>query len=201
MSIQLEIPLFPLGAVLFSGGFLSLHIFEPRYFRMIENALESETGFGVVLIREGTEVHQDGDESSPAIFETGTLASIIDSNRLPDRRFQILAEGGAKFRVLSTWQQDDHLLVGQVSLIPEEAKREVRDVDGPLVELLRVAESQRQPRLPSIDYTDATAVSLRLPQHLPMDVVTCQSLLQLENSHLRMDAIREWLQSQRNPNG
>ena len=200
MAMQLVVPLFPLGTVLFQKSFLPLHIFEPRYVRMIETAIESETGFGVVLIREGTEVHQEGQELAPSIFETGTLASINSHSRLPDGRYQLLAEGGPKFRVLSTWQQEDRLLMGEISLIPDESKRELREIDVPLQELLRHAESRFQLDFPDMDYEDASDVSYRLAQCLGLDPLMCQSLLQLENPHLRLDALRVWLETQRGVN-
>lgn len=201
MAIQLVVPLFPLGAVLFSKSYIPLHIFEPRYVRMIEEAIEADTGFGVVLIRVGSEVFQEGQEGAPTIFETGTLASIKSHNRLQDGRYEVLAEGGPKFRVLSSWQEEDRLLMGEVELIPDEPKRELREIDLPLTVLLRQAESRFRIKFPEMDYEDATDVSYRLAQCLGLDPLMSQSLLQLENPHLRLDALREWLEIQTGSNG
>ena len=54
MSIA-EIPVFPLRAVLFPGGFLPLRIFEQRYLTMIRDCARNDSGFGVCLIVEGEE--------------------------------------------------------------------------------------------------------------------------------------------------
>ena len=51
-----ELPIFPLGTVLFPGGPLPLWIFEPRYLDMVSECLRSERPFGVCLIRSGSEV-------------------------------------------------------------------------------------------------------------------------------------------------
>ena len=51
-----QLPLFPLGTVLFPGGRLSLRIFEPRYLDLIRDCTRSSSGFGVCLILEGSEV-------------------------------------------------------------------------------------------------------------------------------------------------
>ena len=59
-----DLPLFPLGIVLYPRERLPLHIFEPRYKEMIRHCLESEQRFGVVLFDEGK------------IAEVGCLASI-----------------------------------------------------------------------------------------------------------------------------
>src|SRR5215469_1629916 len=47
-----HIPLFPLNVVLLPGMSLPLHIFEPRYKRMIKTVIDDESPFGVVLARE-----------------------------------------------------------------------------------------------------------------------------------------------------
>ena len=51
-----EMPMFPLGSVLFPSGVLPLHIFEIRYQQLLNHALESDRRFGVVLISRGSEV-------------------------------------------------------------------------------------------------------------------------------------------------
>ena len=51
-----SLPLFPLQTVLFPGGELGLRIFEPRYLDMIARAMREASSFGVVAIRDGTEV-------------------------------------------------------------------------------------------------------------------------------------------------
>ena len=50
----MTLPLFPLRLVLFPGQVLPLHVFEPRYRMMINQCVEEEQPFGVVLMREDT---------------------------------------------------------------------------------------------------------------------------------------------------
>ncbi len=76
---------------------LPLHIFEPRYRTMIRECLEGETSFGVVAIREGTEVG-----ASAVPYEVGTLAKILRVEPLPDGRYDLLVSGASRFRVLRT---------------------------------------------------------------------------------------------------
>ena len=49
MTLPSEIPLFPLKVVLFPGMLLPLHIFEPRYRRMLQVCQEKQEPFGLVL--------------------------------------------------------------------------------------------------------------------------------------------------------
>ncbi|MCM2355672.1 MAG: peptidase S16, partial [Arenimonas sp.] len=51
-----ELPLFPLGQVLFPGGGLGLRIFEPRYLDLVKRCGRSGEGFGICLILAGREV-------------------------------------------------------------------------------------------------------------------------------------------------
>ena len=44
-----RIPLFPLNVVLLPGGDLPLHIFEPRYRRMVQDCIEAKSEFGMLL--------------------------------------------------------------------------------------------------------------------------------------------------------
>ena len=55
-----EMPLFPLGTVLFPGGALALKIFEPRYLDMVSACLRHQRLFGVCLIKQGQEVGGTG---------------------------------------------------------------------------------------------------------------------------------------------
>jgi ATP-dependent Lon protease len=48
-----DLPLFPLGLVLYPEEELPLHIFEPRYREMVTVCLQSGTPFGIVLFNEG----------------------------------------------------------------------------------------------------------------------------------------------------
>ena len=78
MSQHQEIPLFPLGTVLFSGARLSLQIFEPRYLDLVGRCMKTDSGFGVVLIRDGAEARRSVEQAPPSLFEVGTYARIVD---------------------------------------------------------------------------------------------------------------------------
>lgn len=53
-----SLPLFPLGTVLYPGGFLPLRIFEVRYLDMIGKCHKTGAPFGVVSLTEGVEVRR-----------------------------------------------------------------------------------------------------------------------------------------------
>jgi Lon protease-like protein len=94
--------MFPLGAVLFPGGVLPLHVFEERYRTMMAEVLAAPVPeFGVVLITRGSEVG-GGDARS----DVGTMASVGQAALAPDGRYAVLATGGARLHV-EQWLPDD----------------------------------------------------------------------------------------------
>ena len=107
----MELPLFPLNAVLFPGATLPLHIFEERYKQMIRHCLEERTPFGVLLIRRGSAV---GEPAEP--FEIGTTAHIARVEHLQEGRMNLICLGGRRFRLLRMVQREPYL-VGEVEVL------------------------------------------------------------------------------------
>ncbi|MCH7998478.1 MAG: LON peptidase substrate-binding domain-containing protein [Chloroflexi bacterium] len=104
----MELPLFPLNSVLFPGAALPLHIFEERYKKMVNLCLETNSPFGVLLIRSGSEV---GDAAEP--FEIGTTARIVRVQHLDAGRMNLICLGEQRFR-LSRQVSETPYLVGEV---------------------------------------------------------------------------------------
>jgi uncharacterized protein len=119
------LPLFPLGTVLFPGMTLPLRVFEERYRQMVADLLakpEAAREFGVVAIRKGREVATDSapdSDSAPELHEIGCVARLRESTRHPDGRFDLVAIGTRRFRLLRT---DDSLpyYQGEVEELPEQ---------------------------------------------------------------------------------
>ena len=93
--------MFPLGSVLVPHSPLPLHIFEPRYQQLLNESLEDDRTFGVVLISRGWEV--GGGESRTSV---GTLAHIDDYNRFDDGRAAVVSTGQSRIEVVE-WLPDD----------------------------------------------------------------------------------------------
>lgn len=115
------IPLFPLGSPLFPGMVQQLHIFEPRYRTLVTDLLErAEAGnpavFGVVAIREGFEVGEDG---AKALADVGCVADVRGVATLPDGRFELITVGFQRFRLDAVISDRTPYLQAQVSWIPE----------------------------------------------------------------------------------
>jgi len=106
-----ELPIFPLNTVLFPGATMPLHIFEERYKQMINECVDQQRPFGVILIRSGAEV---GGAADP--FELGTTAHIQQVERLEDGKMNVICAGGRRFRLIETLH-DAPYLRGRVELI------------------------------------------------------------------------------------
>jgi Lon protease-like protein len=92
--------MFPLSTVLFPGGLLPLHVFEPRYQALVGECQAGDGRFGVVLIERGSEVG-GGDDRVPV----GTLARIESARSLDEGRWALLVRGETRIRV-TEWHPD-----------------------------------------------------------------------------------------------
>jgi Lon protease-like protein len=127
------LPLFPLGhTVLFPGVPLPLHVFEERYRELVRNLVDKPEDqprrFGVVAIRQGWEV---GAEAAEALYEVGCAAELRRVTRYPDGRYDIVAVGGERFRLLGVDRTSQPYLVGSVEWLPPDP---VEPEAGALVE-------------------------------------------------------------------
>jgi Lon protease-like protein len=96
-----ELPMFPLGTVLFPSMPLALRVFEERYLTMLASVLQEEPSeFGVVLIERGQEV--GGGEHR---FDVGTIARIAQLESA-EGFIALVAHGTRRFHVVE-WLPDD----------------------------------------------------------------------------------------------
>src|SRR5438093_9680340 len=94
-----RLPLFPLSVVLFPGTPLPLHIFEPRYKRMLADCLEGDRRFGITPAPAMPDVPEPG--------TVGCVAEVRVNQELPDGRSNIVVVGGSRF-VLSRVLDEPH---------------------------------------------------------------------------------------------
>lgn len=94
---EFQLPLFPLpNVVFFPQTRLPLHVFEPRYRRMVQDALEGDRRIGMVLLEPGWETDYYG---APPVHPVGTMGTIEHAITLDDGRYNILLRGDVRFRI------------------------------------------------------------------------------------------------------
>ncbi|MBI5685579.1 MAG: LON peptidase substrate-binding domain-containing protein [Verrucomicrobia bacterium] len=77
------------NAILFPQAVLPLHIFEPRYRRMLNDALETHRLFSIALMREQPKPGQP----EPHPYDIGCVGIISASFQLPDGTSNVLLQG------------------------------------------------------------------------------------------------------------
>jgi len=188
--MTLSIPLFPLNTVLFPGGVLPLRIFEPRYLDMVSECLKTDSGIGVVLIRNGQEVGELAET-----YDVGTLTHIRYWHKRPDGLLGVTLQGEQRFRILSTDVRPNQLIIAEVELLPEPPFIPVTTTHQQLVDLLKQIIAQLEPPYTTLTpaYENASWVSARLLELLPFDLLDKQKLLMTEDAGQRLDAITTML--------
>jgi ATP-dependent Lon protease len=182
-----RIPLFPLNVVLLPGEPLPLHIFEPRYRRMVRECLDAKSPFGMLLAL------KDG------VARVGCSAEILEvTKRYEDGRMDILTVGRDRFRIVEL-STDEPLLHGQVDyLIDDESSPDPRKRKE-LIELYEVCHTLLFSDMPrNLEEPQPELISFAITGVLPIDLLWKQQILELHSEAERQDRLlgylREWAQ-------
>ena len=111
--------------VFFPKTLLPLHIFEPRYRKMIADALSGDQTLCVALLKPGWETDYEG---SPEVYPVACLGRIVQHEALPDGRFNVLLRGESRV-MIEGYEQLTPYRVGRVRTLDQDAAW----VEGPEV--------------------------------------------------------------------
>lgn len=188
------VPIFPLQTVFFPAARLPLRIFEVRYMDMARDCLREARPFGVCLIKEGQEV------GAPALPEAvGCLASIAECDMEQLGILKVVAQGGERFRIVASEVSRAGLIVGEIEkLAPEKAAAQAPGLDE-CAQFLRkvIAAIGEQRFLEPMRFDDATWVSFRVAEILPLRNDVKQKLLELTDPVLRLAVLHQFLRQQK----
>ena len=175
--------LFPLNVVLLPGEHLPLHIFEPRYRRMVRECLEQSVPFGVLLAR------KDG------VVRVGCTAEIeLVTKRYDDGRLDILTTGRHPFRVVELFQ-DDPLLEGSVDYLDDRDVAIHAPTENKLASLYETCYTLVFSGMPpKLDPTLSGSLSYSVAATLPLDLMWKQTLLELRSEDERQGRLVRYLQ-------
>ncbi len=180
-------PLFPLPTVLFPEGPLPLRVFEPRYVDMVGRCMRDDEPFGVIRIQEDAKSSSD-----VKLCKIGTLAIIADWFQSEGGLLGILAIGSLRFQLHATAVQPDGLRTGDIEELPPEPEvplpPEFLSLSNALQHLIQKLDRLYQ----GIEtrYEDASWVSLRLAEILPIGVEHKQHCLELQDPLERLRYLR-----------
>jgi Lon protease-like protein len=173
------LPLFPLGSLVFPGGPLPLRIFEPRYVNLVKHCMQTDSGFGVVLLFRGNEAGT----AEATTAGIGTEVRIIDFDRLPDGLLGITCRGQQRFRILRAWREADGLNMAEVEDLPAPPIVAIPADLRFLAEILERVMPELGEDYAALEarYDDAQWVSCRLAEVLAMETFERQALLELDD--------------------
>ncbi|MBZ5553514.1 MAG: LON peptidase substrate-binding domain-containing protein [Acidobacteriia bacterium] len=183
----LLLPLFPLEVVLFPGASLPLHIFEPRYRKLIGGCLDNKTEFGVVLMRENE------------MAEVGCTARIKDLvKRYDDGRLDIVTEGVRRFEII-TENSEEEVLRAEVSFFddeeaedPDEVRRLSESVKASYAKIV-LAVAKPNTNLTMVD-AKAPRLAFSVAEHLGLPLEVCQNLLGMRSETKRLAELERYLE-------
>ncbi|MGH3086582.1 MAG: LON peptidase substrate-binding domain-containing protein, partial [Rubrobacteraceae bacterium] len=178
-----DIPLFPLNVVLMPGAPLPLHIFEDRYKQMINECLESESEFGMVLAdEEGTR-------------QVGCTAKIVELvERYDDGRMLILVEGERRFKLNNVLSGKPYY-VGEIEYIEEdEPQEDITSLAEECVALLeRVVEAATEGSVGIEIEPPYRNLSFAIAGRIEFGLEERQRILELTSERERLEKVKELL--------
>ena len=182
-----RLPIFPLSVVLFPGNPLPLHIFEPRYKRMLGDCLLSDRRFGITPV--------DGGSDPPGPGTVGCVAEVRVNQELPDGRSNIVVVGGSRFVLARLLAEPHPYLVAMVQTFdddagadpPAEEASELRELFGRYFAGLRELNDTmpEEPALPD----DASSLSFHIAGGIECDLGVKQRLLAERSVSKRIQAL------------
>jgi Lon protease-like protein len=192
-----HLPLFPLPLVLLPNEVLPLHIFEPRYRKMLADIEADRRFFGLSLFEPGA-----GLAERPAVGSVGCVAEVRESRMLPGGESNIITIGVIRYRLLDFIEAGEPYLIGDVDFF-EDAKEDdsaLRTLADKVYELFeRVARaafkiSGSRGSFPEIPRSDPEQLSFLITAAFNLDNELKYKLLETDSTTERLTRLDEILE-------
>lgn len=201
MSAATHAPLalFPLQAVLFPGGLLSLKVFEARYLDLVGACLRADAPFGVVCLSQGAEAGPN--PKGVRIESTGVFARIDDVDSEQQGILRVRCTGTHRFRLTGApTQRADGLWTAPVETLADDDRRRPEPAMRGTVDALAQAVTtlRQQGSLPlhePLQLDDAGWVANRWCELLPISLAAKQKLMELDDPAMRLKLVDDFLRS------
>lgn len=191
-----ELPLFPLPVVLFPGVPMPLHIFEPRYRKMLDDIRVGNNFFGLSYFDSSS-----SDAELPPAGHVGCVAEVTETQSLPDGRSNILTIGLIRYRVEDYVQRGDPYLVAKVSFFEDEVETEeqlnessqdVAETFTRIARAVRIINDERA-TLPDISDTEPQRLSFLVAAAMEIEAEMKQELLEVRFTSERLQRLSDML--------
>lgn len=167
-----EIGLFPLPIVVLAGERVPLHIFEERYKELVGESIARSAEFGVLLV------------DDEGVRSVGTLAAVVEVvARHPDGRMDVVVEGRARFRVVST-TEGRSFLTAEVEPYPDDddppAEEEIAECRAAFAELAEAVGGE------SVEVDERGGLAFGIAAHVEFPPDVKQELLESRSERDRV---------------
>jgi uncharacterized protein len=124
---------FPLpSVVLLPGGLLPLHIFEPRYRDMVNDALASDSVFAMAHLQVGERTHGGAPRLAPMLC----VGVVIMHETAEDGRINLVLQGVARAVVKNELPQTKRYREVEVDIVKDEPESDDAELRSALLELI-----------------------------------------------------------------
>jgi ATP-dependent Lon protease len=115
---QVDLPLLPLrDVVVFPHMVIPLFVGRPKSIKALETAMES--GKSILLVAQKTAAQDDPTPGD--LYDTGSVATVLQMLKLPDGTVKVLVEGNQRARVLEVTDVETHL-TARAEILPAEGE-------------------------------------------------------------------------------
>jgi ATP-dependent Lon protease len=191
-----RLPIFPLPLVLLPNELLPLHIFEPRYRKMLKDVELEKNMFGVSMFEA-----QEDFAGKPALDTIGCVAEIRDANTMEDGRSNILTVGVIRYRLIDYVDAGEDYLTAEVEFFEdyEEDETILKPLADEVFELFeRIAQaahklSNTRAPFPKVPQAEPESLSFLVTAAFNLDNNLKYELLKTRSTIERLERIREIL--------
>jgi ATP-dependent Lon protease len=115
---QIDLPLLPLrDVVVFPHMVIPLFVGRPKSIKALETSMES--GKSILLVAQKTAAQDD--PTPEDLYDTGSVATVLQMLKLPDGTVKVLVEGNQRARVLEVTDAGTHL-TARAEILPAEGE-------------------------------------------------------------------------------
>ncbi len=175
---------------------MPLHIFEPRYRKMLADIRATDNLFGLSYF----DAVSSGQDAPPA-GHIGCVAEVTETQALPDGRSNILAVGVIRYQVEDYIERGDSYLMVRVGYFEDDeedsaallaSSREVASMFTRVANAIRVINDERS-NLPDINDTEPQKLSFLVAAAMEIEIETRQELLELRSTSERLSRLSDLL--------
>ena len=183
------LPLFPLPTlVFFPETRIPLHIFEPRYRRMIGDSLEGKSLIGMALLKPGWEASYFAE---PPVYDLGTVGEIEQAVEYDDGRFDIVLKGITRYRIVEHLDHEPYRMARVVADPEEQGDPDVAEAERRALQELsqQYLSHFRDPEVPELETASLAAIVNALVMALNIEPHEKQRLLEDSSLMHRSEAV------------